>query len=449
MANWLSNILKTGDSRSSMLRANIVGSMLLKVVGLATSLLIVPLTIDYLNSEVYGIWLTISSILYWFAFFDVGLSNGMRNYLVRAIAQDDYHAAKTYVSTTLTIMTAIAATVGLLCILPLSLIDFQRLFNTTVLSAGQLRDAMAASVFFSMALLVVRTFGMIYIALQKYAVNDVISVTGHLLALVAIWVLTKTTSGHLMYVVLALTVIPVAVYLVASVPLFRSHPELRPALGNFDWASVSDIVGKGLGFFLIQITSCLVIFGGSNLIITQCCGPESVTVYNIAYKYFSVLTIGYTIVLAPMWSAYTDAYAKGDMAWIEKTFRRALQTFGLAAVCGMVMLAVSSYVYELWVGDRVHIPFDVSLSVLLYVLAFNLNNCVTYLLNGLNTIFVQILTSVLFTAVYLAVVLWKGPSLGITGITASMAVCYAAMSIIHWYQCRLLMGGTASGIWKR
>jgi O-antigen/teichoic acid export membrane protein len=423
--------------------------MLLKAVGLATSLLIVPITIDYLSSEVYGIWLTISSILYWMGFFDVGLSNGMRNYLARAIALEDYRAARSYVSTTLTMMAAIAAIVGVLCLLPLSLMNFQTLFNTTVLSASQLREAIAISVLFTLVLFVVRTFGMVYIALQKYAVNDAINVTGHLLALAVIWVLTKTTSGNLTYVVLALTAIPLAVYLAAAVPLFRHHPELRPSAGSFDRAAVSSIVGKGLGFFLIQITSCLVIFGGSNLIITQYCGPEAVTVYNIAYKYFSVLTIGYAIVLAPMWSAYTDAYAKGDMAWIDKTFRRALLTFGLTALGGMVMLALSGYVYELWVGERVHIPFTVSLSVLLYVLAFNMNCCVTNLLNGLNTIFVQILTSVLFTAVYLAVVLWKGPSLGITGIAASMAACYAAMSIIHLYQCRRLVSGTASGIWKR
>lgn len=93
MTNWLGNILKTKDARSRLLRTNIVYSMLLKIVGLTTSLLIVPITIDYLNNEVYGIWLTISSILYWFAFFDVGLSNGMRNYLTQSIARGDHQTA--------------------------------------------------------------------------------------------------------------------------------------------------------------------------------------------------------------------------------------------------------------------------------------------------------------------------------------------------------------------
>ena len=69
------------DGRSKMLKSNILYSAILKVIGLITSLLVVTITLNYLNSELYGVWLTITSILYWFSFFDIGLGNGMRNYL--------------------------------------------------------------------------------------------------------------------------------------------------------------------------------------------------------------------------------------------------------------------------------------------------------------------------------------------------------------------------------
>ena len=445
----LKKIFGTEDHRSQMLRANILFSLILKVIGLATSVLLVPITLGYLDIEVYGIWMTISSILYWFAFFDVGLSNGMRNYLAQSVANGNYEAGKSYVSTTLIILTAIAVVIGILSVLPLSLLDFQTVFNTTALSNAYLRDVMIVALLFSIAIFVVRTFGTVYVALQKYAVNDAINVTGHLLALLIIYILTKTTSANLMYVVLALTATPVVVYLLASVPLFWQYPQLKPSFHSYNHAVVKEIIGKGLGFFAIQITSCLIIFGGSNLIITQYCGPESVTIYNIAYKYFNMLTIGYTIVLAPMWSAYTDAYAKGDLPWISHTFRRALHAFFILVVAGLIMLALSSMVYSVWVGDKVYVPFAVSASVLLYVLTFNFNNCVTYLLNGLNTIFVQIITSVLFTVIYIGVILLRGGTLGVEGIALSMTVCYGAMGIIHLYQCRLLINGKATGIWNR
>lgn len=61
-------LFSTKDKRNMMLRKNILFSAILKVIGLCSSLLIVPITLEYLSSEVYGIWLTMSSVLYWFAF---------------------------------------------------------------------------------------------------------------------------------------------------------------------------------------------------------------------------------------------------------------------------------------------------------------------------------------------------------------------------------------------
>lgn len=53
----------------------------------------------------------------------------------------------------------------------------------------------------------------------------------------------------------------------------------------------------GLKFFIIQVATIL-IFQTSNIIITQTLGPESVTVYNIAYKYFFALGMLFMIILS-------------------------------------------------------------------------------------------------------------------------------------------------------
>lgn len=92
---------------------------------------------------------------------------------------------------------------------------------------------------------------------------------------------------------------------------------------------------------------------------------------------------------------------------------------------------------------------SVSMAVLAYISMYNLNNCVTYLLNGFNKIRVQIITSIVFTVVYLASVFTVRGSYGIEGIVYSMAACYAAMALIHLYQCRLLIHEKATGIWNK
>lgn len=103
-----------GDNRTRQVKINILGSAVLKGIGMIASFLIVPITLGYLTSEVYGIWLTISSVLYWISFSDIGLGNGMRNYLTGAISRGDWEEARMCVSTTVVILSAIALVFGLI-----------------------------------------------------------------------------------------------------------------------------------------------------------------------------------------------------------------------------------------------------------------------------------------------------------------------------------------------
>lgn len=432
-----------------MLRNNILFSSILKIISLLTSLLIVPVTIGYLNNEVYGVWMTITSILYWIGTFDIGLGNGMRNYLAEAISKNDYHAGQRYITTTFVLLGGIAIFIFLLILVPMLTMDYNRMFNTDSIANTDLRNALFVAVVFTLLNFVLRNIGMIFVALQKYAINDLLNVTSNVISLIIIYLLTKTTTGNLLYVVLAYTSTSVIIYALAAIPVFKRYPNLSPKRHAFDTGIGKAIISKGLGFFFIQITSCLVIFGAANMFINQYCGPTQVTVYNVAYKFFNLLVIGYTIVLAPMWNAYTDAYIKCDWQWISTTFNRAIKIWGLSVLAGIIMLGICPIFYQLWVGNKVSVPFAISLSTLVYVCFFNLNNCATYLINGLNKINVQIITSIIFTALYIISTFLIGNKYGTEGIIFCMAVSYAAMSGIHIYQCRLIINQKAKGIWNK
>ncbi len=438
-----------GSGRNAMLHRNIIYSALLRCVGLGCTLIIVPVTINYLNNEVYGIWLTMSSILYWVTFFDVGLGSGMRNYLTKAISTGNYPLARAYLSSTLVILAVIAAVVGVLATVALYALDLNAVFNTQSLSNAELRCVMLLAVAFTLLLFVIKDIAYVFVALQRYAMKELLTTLGSLVSLIAVIVLTQTTAPSLAYVVAAMTITPVLIFLLASIPIFVRYPQLRPSLKSFDRSLLRPIVTGGIGFFFIQIASCLAIYGSSNFFITQFCGPSSVTVYNIAFRFFNLLSIAYVIVISPMWNAYTDAYVKGDMPWINATFRKALRCWALTVIAGGVMLLCCGFFYKLWVGNAVEVPFSVSLSVLLYISAYNLNSGITYLLNGLNTIRIQITTAVLGAVLFLSSVSFVGRRYGIEGITLTMATLYTLMSIIHYYQCRLLIQQRATGIWAK
>ena len=54
--------INKGSLRSVKVKRNIVYSFFLKGCSVGISLLLVPLTLDYLDAANYGIWLTLSSI---------------------------------------------------------------------------------------------------------------------------------------------------------------------------------------------------------------------------------------------------------------------------------------------------------------------------------------------------------------------------------------------------
>ena len=432
-----------------MLRNNILISGVIKCIGLLTSLLIVPTTLNYLDNEQYGIWMTISSILMWFSYFDVGLGNGMRNYLAQSFSKGDYEQGRVYLTTTLAMLTAIAVLLILISTVCILALDLNRLFNTTAVDSSMLTISLLYATLLTLVLFVVKNIGLVYVAMQKYAVNDLLIVSSNVIALLIVFIITKTTSTNLFYIVLTFTTTPVVVFFLSTIPLFKKHPELRPTRDSIDIAFGKQILSKGVGFFFIQITSCLVIFGSANIFIAQAAGQEAVTTYNIAYKFFNLIVIAYTIVIAPMWNAYTDAYVKKEFDWIRLSLRRTLTIWILTLVAGLMMLCVSPYFYRLWVGETVNVPMRVSCCVFLYVSFFNFNNCVTALINGVNKIYVQIITSILFTLLYILSAYCWGIRHGIEGIVICMVTSYAVMGAIHFYQCQLIVRQKATGIWNK
>lgn len=437
------------DKRSANVVRNSFISGILKISTLACSLLMVPITIDYLNQENYGIWMAMTSILYWFVFLDVGLGNGLRNYLAEALSRNDLVSARSYISTAFVMLSTIAIVLAFVFIPLIYVFDLNELFHTISIENSVLAEVLVIAVAFSLMQFVAKNVGMIYIAMQKYAVSDFITFLGTVSSLGVVYVMTKTMEPNLAYVVAAFSGMPVLMFILASIHLVVKYPELRPSMKCINSPVAKQIVGKGLGFFLIQITSCLVIFGSANIFISHYCGPENVTIYNVSFKLFNVLIIVYTILISPLWNAYTDAAVKKDYSWIGRSFKKSLSLWALSVLGGMVMLALSGFFFKVWLGNSVEIPFVVSACVCAYVCMFNFNNCVTYLLNGLNKIRVQIITSLIATALYVVCVYIIKGSYGIIGISISMIIAYFLMAVVHLYQCYMLINQKAKGVWNK
>ena len=118
-----------GDKRSSNLKKNVIYSFFIKILSIGISLILVPMTIDFVNPMQYGIWLTISSIVAWFSFFDIGFTNGLRNKLAEALASNNIVLAKKYISTTYAVLSCIFIILMFISILSIPHLNLVKLLN--------------------------------------------------------------------------------------------------------------------------------------------------------------------------------------------------------------------------------------------------------------------------------------------------------------------------------
>lgn len=404
LPGFIEDFFSKGHKRSVEAKRNILASFIIKGCSIAISLILVPLALNYVNSSQYGIWLTLSSMVAWMSFFDIGFTQGLRNKYAEAKAKGDLTLARIYISTTYYYIGIIFLVIWICLLLGNRFIDWAYLLN--VPREQEREISMLAIIVFSYFCFqfVFRIITTILTADQKPAKASLLDMLGQLIALLLIYVLTKTTHGSLIYLGLAFTVAPTIVLILANIILFKTrYRDMVPSVKLAKKEYARDIMTLGLKFFVLQIAS-IVQYQTASFLIAHYFDTTQVTSYNIAYKYFSVLQMVFVIALSPLWSGTTDAYNCGDMDWIKKVVKKYLLLLLPFLGMGTIMLIFAGPVYDLWLGkDVVHVSFSISLLCFLFFSTSMLANIFVAVINGLGALKIQFISSIVTSILYLIV----------------------------------------------
>ena len=210
------------DHRSKEAMVNIGLSGLSRVITIISHLLIVSLTIHYLNQERYGIWLTLSSIIGWITFFDLGLSNGFRNRFAEAKALGNLSLAKQYLSTTYFALSAIVVTAFIVAIITNCFINWSDVLKVSDSYQKELNFVFSVVLTFTSINMIANIFISFLAADQKIGLASIIQALGQLLSLFSVYILSKTTEGSLTYLALFFS----------GIPLYRHTPDSRQPVQN-------------------------------------------------------------------------------------------------------------------------------------------------------------------------------------------------------------------------
>lgn len=440
-------MLRSNNSRTALVRKNIVASFLVKGWSCIVQFLLVPITLLCLNQYEYGIWLTINSILLWIDQFDIGLGNGLRNKLAESLAHNDHLRARRLVSTTFITLIAIVVPVIAVFALVITLLDCDTILNVDANAVPNLKGILFVSIAIVGATFVFKFIGNVYMGLQLTAISNLIVVLGQTVALLGISALAFLNCHSLMAVAVVYTVSPLIVYIITYPITFTRYDYLRPSLHMFDKDELSGIFSLGVKFFIVQIAG-LVIFASSNILISRILSPSEVAPYQISYRYFSLAITIFAIIAAPLWSATTDAYTKEDWTWIKQAIsnmRKITIAFFLLLV---VMALITPWIYSIWIGDSVIIPNNLSWIMAIYVAVLIYSTCYSNILFGIGKIKVITIATVAEAIIYIPMAIVMGKSYGLMGIVGTLILVNAICAVCNRVQYYKLSNGTATGVWN-
>ena len=451
MIRRIKSYIENSDERTKKVKVNILQSFVYKFLSIILSLVIVPITIGFVNAEQYGIWLTISSVVGWIGYFDLGLGHGLRNKYAEAKAKDDRALMSELISTTYMLITIIFVFVFILFSVINQYVNWSEFLGVSQLDNGNLRKMMLALFAFFCFNMILGVLKSLLLGDQRTSMTSLLGVLEQFFSLVIIFMLTKISQPDLFYLVFVYSGAPCFVSFLFSIFLYIPRKsifhDIRPRIRNIRFSHSRSLLSLGGKFFIIQF-SLLLIFQCVNIIISRNCGQIAVTQYNLSYKYFQVLYMVCVIILTPYWSAFSDAYAREDKKWMLYAFNRLTRLVWLSIPMVIFMLVIAPFFFKIWVGDKVAVPFMLNLMVALYILSQIMSGMHTYIINGLGKVSLQLIQYVLFSLLAIPSMNYLSLKFGINGVLFVLILVYLSQALFCRIQIKKILNNTASGIWS-
>lgn len=442
------HIPETDKIRSRLIVKNVIASFLVKGWTAVVVLLMVPLALKCLGAYQNGVWLTISSLLVWIDQMDIGLGNGLRNRLTAHVAHGEMAEARMAVSSTMAMLACIVVPI-IFCIIPLIwLTDVYFFLNVEPSIIPELRIALTTAVILVCTTFVMKFISNVYMGMQLPAVSNLLMALGQTIALLGTWVAYQSGHATFFVIVVVNTVSPLIVYILAYPYTFiRKFPALRPSLKFVNLKSALELGNLGVKFFWLQIAG-VIQFMTSNLLISKFFSPAMVTPYQIAYRYMSIVMVFFTIVCMPFWNATTDAYERNDIQWIINSNRKMNWMTLCIAVLLSLMVVVSPWAYQIWIGDACEVPFGITVMMALYIFLLILSMRYSYFLSGIGALRLQLYMTIMTIIFIPAACITSHLTHDILWFMAIMCICVAPSVIVHMIQLHKILDNKAIGIWK-
>jgi O-antigen/teichoic acid export membrane protein len=339
----------------------------------------VPLTVQYLGAERYGVWLTISSLLLWVALTDFGLAGtALVNVLSAAVGNDDREAARHYSASAFWTLVAIALVIGVVFAGAFQMIPWRAVFrvsDATSTHEVKVTCALVLGLFvLSLPLSLLRS---LYNAHQDGYLANIWWIVSGIASLVGLIIVTRFHGG-LPQLVIVISGVPALVLLANAYHAFvLRYPWLAPAPSAVRWICIRRLLKLGGKYMIVQLAS-LGIYQSQAMLITQTLGPAQVVIFVVTLKVMSLPSDLVNMGTAPLVAAFGEAKARRDWRWIKGAYKNGTLA---SVILGIPLAAALSLAAKplilIWAG-----PSAVPDSYLILWLFIYIAACVSLMMVG-------------------------------------------------------------------
>jgi len=378
---------EAGRSRERLRRIGhtAIASAFSRAVNILSGLLSVPVTLTYLGQEQFGLWMTLTGFVAFLSFTDMGLGIGLQNALTACHGKDDRTEPSKLISTTLFMLFLICCVLSAFAWYALPYLPLGGLVKV------QSKEAVAMLLPTTQAIIIVfgcsLPLGIIQRILDAYQegfLSNVLLSVGRILGFASIFVCVAL--NYPLPIMAALYMgLPFVFFAIAGLYIFWKRPWLRPRFRGIQFTKAKQIGSVGGLALLAQLGASIMTTGPLFLLSSQF-GAEAVAPFAITQRMLGGFSMVLSVAMSPLWPAYGEALARGDLKWIKATFKRSIV---MSATIILPVFAVTTFygipIIKWWITEQKSVPdWSLLMACNVWMLFMAWNRACAMLLNGLN-----------------------------------------------------------------
>lgn len=424
--------------RLERLSLTAASTMVARLVSIGGNLLLAPILLHYLDVQEFGIWTTITSLVVFLSFADLGIGNGVISNVALASGKDDQLGIRT------TITNGYVIVVGVALFFLAAAATYRGLHTIAApvpasesIDRSHVRRSIEVFTLLFILNIPASLIQRIQAGLQEGLSANLWQIAANLLALATLLYCVHEKSP-LDSLVLVFMTAPLLVNVLNTAVFFRGvGAKIRPQLSLISWQISERLLRVGSMFFLMQIMFALV-YNSDAILISYTLGSSSVPTYSLPERIMSLPVTVLSMGLIPLWPAIGEAISRGELAWVNSTLKKALWiSIGISSVTGAALVIAMPTILNAWVGPGIKAP-----TLLLMGLAFwKVIEAASYAsnayLNGARLYRFQTLIAVTFTFIAFPTKAVSYYCFGVPGGVWAQASCYLlCMAIPIFFKLR-------------